>query len=206
MADYTIEVAIPNQGPVGPQGPPGEFGELEAPEDGIIYGRKDAEWVDMTAPANLQVRRGTAAEVAAVTPLEGEPVWATDTKKLVIGDSTTAGGIEIGPRVPVLSPLTITGNTVLSSGRLRHTTIQSFNVTANIDLPHLGNVPGDEHLVTLTIGAGSPTLTLRRPLVMSGGVPVAYATVAQISSGSASYLLRNYIGGGADWTRIPPHS
>ena len=207
MADYSIEVAIPNQGPAGPQGPPGEFGELEAPQDGIIYGRKDGEWVDMTAPANLQVRRGTAAEVAAVTPLEGEPVWATNTKTLFIGDSTTAGGIEIGPRVPVLSPLTITGNTVLSSGRLRHTTIQSFNVTANIDLPHLGNVPGDEHLVTLTIGAGSPTLTLRRPSILGNdGVPVAYATVAQISSGSASYLLRNYIGGPANWTSVPPHS
>jgi hypothetical protein len=97
MADYSIEVAIPNQGPVGPQGPPGEFGELEAPEDGIIYGRKDAEWVDMTSPANLQVRRGTAAEVAAITPLEGEPVWATDTKRLSIGDGVSAGGYIINP-------------------------------------------------------------------------------------------------------------
>jgi hypothetical protein len=96
MADYSIEVSIPNQGPVGPQGPPGEFGELEAPQDGIIYGRKDGEWVDMTAPANLQVRRGTAAEVAAITPLEGEPVWATDTKQLVVGDGITAGGIQVG--------------------------------------------------------------------------------------------------------------
>jgi hypothetical protein len=96
MADYSIEVAIPNQGPAGPQGPPGEFGELEAPQDGIIYGRKDAEWVDMTAPANLQVRRGTAAEVAAVTPLEGEPVWETDTKKLRVGDGITAAGIIVG--------------------------------------------------------------------------------------------------------------
>jgi hypothetical protein len=97
MADYSIEVAIPNQGPAGPQGPPGEFGELEAPQDGIIYGRKDAEWVDMTAPANLQVRRGTAAEVAAITPLEGEPVWATDTKRLFIGDGVSGGGYIINP-------------------------------------------------------------------------------------------------------------
>jgi hypothetical protein len=96
MADYSIEVSIPNQGPAGPQGPPGEFGELEAPQDGIIYGRKDGEWVDMTAPANLQVRRGTAAEVAAITPLEGEPVWETDTKKLRVGDGITAAGIIVG--------------------------------------------------------------------------------------------------------------
>lgn len=95
MADYTIEVAVPNVGPQGPQGPAGEFGELEAPEDGIIYGRKDAEWVDMTSPANLQVRRGTAAEVAAITPLEGEPVWATDTKALILGDGATLGGVPV---------------------------------------------------------------------------------------------------------------
>ena len=96
MADYSIEVAIPNQGPQGPQGPAGEFGDLEAPEDGVIYGRKDAEWVDMTSPANLQVRRGTAAEVAAITPLEGEPVWATDTKVLTVGDGSALGGIPVG--------------------------------------------------------------------------------------------------------------
>lgn len=68
----------------------------EAPEDGIIYGRKDTDWVDITEPANLQIRRGTAAEVAAITPLEGEPVWETDTKKLVVGDGLTAGGVAVG--------------------------------------------------------------------------------------------------------------
>ena len=71
-------------------------GLAEAPEDGIIYGRKDADWVDITEPANLQIRRGTAAEVNAITPLEGEPVWETDAKKLVVGDGTTAGGIVVG--------------------------------------------------------------------------------------------------------------
>jgi hypothetical protein len=68
-------------------------GLAEAPEDGIIYGRKDADWVDITEPANLQIRRGTAAEVNAITPLVGEPVWETDAKKLVIGDGVTLGGV-----------------------------------------------------------------------------------------------------------------
>ena len=67
-------------------------GLAEAPEDGIIYGRKDADWVDITEPANLQIRRGTAAEVNAITPLVGEPVWETDVKKLVVGDGVTLGG------------------------------------------------------------------------------------------------------------------
>lgn len=68
----------------------------DAPEDGTTYGRKDADWVDITSPANLQVRRGTAAEVAAITPLAGEPVWATDTKVLTVGDGSTAGGVISG--------------------------------------------------------------------------------------------------------------
>ena len=75
---------------------PAATGDVEeAPEDGIIYGRKDADWVDITEPANLQIRRGTAAEVNAITPLEGEPVWETDAKKLVVGDGATVGGVEI---------------------------------------------------------------------------------------------------------------
>jgi hypothetical protein len=80
----------------GTSGAVGPVGFQDAPEDEIVYGRKDGEWVDITAPANLQVRRGTASEVAAITPLEGEPVWATDTKRLVLGDGSTLGGVSIG--------------------------------------------------------------------------------------------------------------
>jgi hypothetical protein len=70
----------------------------EAPQDDITYGRRNAAWVDMTSPANLQFRQGTAAEVAAITPFEGEPVWATDTKVLVVGDGQTQGGVQLGSR------------------------------------------------------------------------------------------------------------
>jgi hypothetical protein len=68
----------------------------EAPQDSVTYGRRNAAWVDMTSPANLVLRQGTAAEVAAITPLEGEPVWATDTKRLVVGDGVTGGGVPVG--------------------------------------------------------------------------------------------------------------
>jgi hypothetical protein len=71
----------------------------EAPSDGTTYGRKDAEWVDITAPANLQLNRGTASEVAAYTPLSGEPVWDETNKRLVVGDGATQGGVPIGASV-----------------------------------------------------------------------------------------------------------
>jgi hypothetical protein len=73
----------------------------EAPSDGITYGRKDGAWVDLTAPANLQVRRGTDAEVGEITPLEGEPVWVTDEKHLVVGDGDTEGGIIVPSAVGI---------------------------------------------------------------------------------------------------------
>jgi hypothetical protein len=67
----------------------------EAPEDGGTYARKDGEWIDVEGAANLQIRRGTESEVDEITPLEGEPVWVTDDKYLVVGDGSTAGGITV---------------------------------------------------------------------------------------------------------------
>jgi hypothetical protein len=53
----------------------------------------------LNEPANLQIRRGTASEVSGIIPLDGEPVWTTDQKSLVVGDGQTLGGILIGPKV-----------------------------------------------------------------------------------------------------------
>ena len=46
----------------------------------------------------LQIRRGIESERTGVVFAEGELVYITDTDKLYIGDNTTAGGIEIGPK------------------------------------------------------------------------------------------------------------
>lgn len=43
----------------------------------------------------LQIRRGTNAERQLITPLQGEIIFTTDTKKLYVGDGTTLGGIEV---------------------------------------------------------------------------------------------------------------
>jgi len=44
----------------------------------------------------LQLRRALASTVSNYVAAEGEPVWATDTKKLYVGDGSTVGGIEVG--------------------------------------------------------------------------------------------------------------
>jgi len=46
----------------------------------------------------LRIRRGTDAERQTIVPLQGEPVYVTDTNKLFIGDGATQGGILVGPQ------------------------------------------------------------------------------------------------------------
>ena len=43
----------------------------------------------------LRLRRGTDAERSLITPLEGELIYTTDTKKLYVGDGITVGGIAV---------------------------------------------------------------------------------------------------------------
>ena len=43
----------------------------------------------------LQIRRGPEADLASVTPADGEPIYTTDTNKLFIGDGVTPGGNQI---------------------------------------------------------------------------------------------------------------
>ena len=43
----------------------------------------------------LQIRRGTDAERTGITPLAGELIFTTDTKKLYVGDGTTVGGNQV---------------------------------------------------------------------------------------------------------------
>ena len=49
----------------------------------------------------LQIRRGTDAERLALSgasaPLAGELLFTTDTKKLFVGDGSTAGGVAVIP-------------------------------------------------------------------------------------------------------------
>ncbi len=74
----------------------------------------------------LQIRRGTAAELAAITPSAGEPVYTTDTKQLYIGDGTTAGGTGVAPLVHTHAASAITSGTIdtarLGSGTADNTT------------------------------------------------------------------------------------
>jgi len=48
----------------------------------------------------VQIRRGTAAQLAAFTPADGELVADTTNRRLFLGDGATEGGIEVGAGLP----------------------------------------------------------------------------------------------------------
>jgi len=54
---------------------------------------------------SLRIRRGTDAQRSGVTFLEGELVYATDTKKMFVGDGTTLGGIAVDSTTGSISQL-----------------------------------------------------------------------------------------------------
>jgi hypothetical protein len=47
-----------------------------------------------TGDSQIQLRRGTTAELDAITPADGEPVWDTTLDKLRIGNGVVAGGVQ----------------------------------------------------------------------------------------------------------------
>jgi hypothetical protein len=153
----------------------------EAPEDGVIYGRKDADWVDITEPANLQIRRGTAAEVGAITPLEGEPVWETDLKKLVIGDGVTEGGVPVGgfPLNGTLRNVTPPNQTAPLAG----------SIYVGQDVDNLGGQgPGRPYVAGNERGNGAVDLQAQR----SQATQVASGNFSSIIAGSTNTVTSEY--------------
>ena len=103
----------------------------------------------------LRLRRGTDAERLLVTPLQGELVYATDTKKIYVGDGATVGGVLVGPTdadaftsvvndtTPELGgELDLNGNDIVGTG--------SINITGSIHAT--GNITSDGD-----IGLGNDT-------------------------------------------------
>ena len=110
----------------------------------------------------LQIRRGIESERTGVVFAEGELVYITDTDKLYIGDNTTAGGIEIGPKTlselgaaSLGGDLTLGGNNIIGTGNINITgDIQatgSITAGGNIDI---GDAAGDTLTITAQVDSG----------------------------------------------------
>jgi hypothetical protein len=146
------------------------WGNIDAPSGVITYGRLNNQWVDITSPANLQVRRGTAAEVSGIIPLTGEPVWKTDEKTLVVGDGQTSGGIAIGPKVPktVLNFSSFSSATIPIASPIPPDVIR-FSLTFPTDIGGMTATSGCYEI--LLINTGSYTATIKHQMSTIGGNP-----------------------------------
>ena len=85
----------------------------------------------------LRLRRGTDAERLLVTPLEGELVYTTDTKKIFVGDGTTIGGTLVAGLNSVLADTTpqLGGNLDLNSKNI--TGIGNITIDGTVTAPNL---------------------------------------------------------------------
>lgn len=52
----------------------------------------------------IQLYRGNNTARLALTPVSGHPVWTTDTKRLYVGDGSTAGGIPVDRNIQLIDP------------------------------------------------------------------------------------------------------
>lgn len=100
----------------------------------------------------LRLRRGTSAERQLITPLQGELIYATDTKKIYVGDGATVGGVLVGPvsvdLVDDITPqlggdLDLNGNNITGTGNI--SIDGTITATGNIGL-------GDDANDEITVG------------------------------------------------------
>ena len=116
--------------------------DVDAPTGVITYGRRNSQWVDITSPANLQVRRGTASEVSGIIPLQGEPVWDTTNKILYMGDESTYGGIPVSYPTKAYKFTGLPGANLIpwfSISLGPQNSVWEFDIYANFDLATEGN-------------------------------------------------------------------
>jgi hypothetical protein len=89
---------------------------------------------------SLQIRRGTAAELANITPVIGELIYTTDTQAVFVGDGATAGGIPVA----VGGSGNVSGTNLLTTGFVSATgNLIGNNIFATGFISATGNVEGN---------------------------------------------------------------
>lgn len=116
----------------------------------------------------LKLRRGTDSGRTAITPAEGEPIYTTDTKKLYIGDGTTAGGVAVDTAVTDgdKGDITVSGSGstwTIDNDAVTYGKIQNVSTTSRL----LGRASaGAGDIEEITIGSG---LTLTGTTISASG-------------------------------------
>jgi hypothetical protein len=95
----------------------------------------------------LRLRRGITADLATLTPLEGELLYDTSTKSLYIGDGSTVGGKLLASGGTIIENIVLNGNDITGTG--------DIDITGDIDVA--GNIHATGNITAdgdITLGAG----------------------------------------------------
>jgi len=117
----------------------------------------------------LQIRRGTDAERGGITPLAGELVFTTDTKKLFVGDGSTVGGVQVDTTLSA-QYLAVASDFTPDASNTRDIGTSSANWRTGffqtVDASHIdavsinGNIVSGDSTVIVNVGAGTVTADL----------------------------------------------
>ena len=119
---------------------------------------------------SLQIRRGTAAQLANITPALAELVFTTDTEQLYIGNGVQQGGIQITGSVSTINANALLGTT-LASG------------VVNSSLTSVGTLNG------LTVTGSLTDITGN--LSVSGNIGNTLASIVEITADGISSAPQN---------------
>ena len=117
----------------------------------------------------LQIRRGTDAERGGITPLAGELIFTTDTKKLFVGDGSTVGGVQVDTTLSA-QYLSVASDFTPDASNTRDIGTSSANWRTgffqSIDASHIdavsinGNIVSGDSTVVVNVGSGTVTADL----------------------------------------------
>ena len=122
----------------------------------------------------LRLRRGTDAERLLVTPIEGELVYTTDTKKIFVGDGSTIGGTDVAGLNSVVADTSpqLGGNLDINSKNI--TGIGNITIDGTITAPQFeGNILADDS--TLVFNSATQKLAIV-DLDISGDIDLTEST------------------------------
>ena len=122
----------------------------------------------------LRLRRGTDAERLLVTPIEGELVYTTDTKKIFVGDGSTIGGTIVAGLNSVVADTSpqLGGNLDINSKNI--TGIGNITIDGTITAPQFeGNILADDS--TLVFNSATQKLAIV-DLDISGDIDLTEST------------------------------
>jgi len=133
----------------------------------------------------LQVKRGTLAQLKTHTPADGEPVWATDLKKLYVGDGTTPLGKPIQPFLS--SPMTLY---VTPSGNATGSGLSWDQPLTLAAAMTRASAYGWSKLGDMTIQVGTGSYTLNAPLPTWQAAPLR--VIGSVSNPALTTITTTY--------------